>query len=398
MLFGFLLVVAGLVYLEATKPQPINWFPSYSNAHKIPLGTFVLFDLLKDNFEDDLQEISETPFEKLQDTTLSGTYLFINDQVDFNKTELKEIFNWVERGNTIFVSANNIGQELLDTLKIETKTAMLFNKFTTQPLLNLVNNKLSSETPFHIERSFVINYFKEIDTLKQSVLGISQVYNDTLKITKPLVNFIKAPFGNGNFYLHTQPEIFSNYFLLSENNVDHTKNVLSYINNESVIYWDKNYKSGKKINVSPLYILFNNKYLKWSYYFVLINILLFVLFEGKRKQRSISIIKPLSNKTYQYTRTISGMYLDKKENHEIAKKQIILFFEFIRTRLRVQTDIINSRFFIAVAARSGNDIDITKKLFIFIEKVQHQHTTTKEELIMLNKEISEFKNNINGTA
>ena len=77
-LFGFLLVLAGLVYMEANKPQPLNWFPSYSKEDKIPLGTYVLFDLLKNSFNEKLVEKDIPPFEALQDSTLKGIYFFVH--------------------------------------------------------------------------------------------------------------------------------------------------------------------------------------------------------------------------------------------------------------------------------------------------------------------------------
>ena len=395
---GLLLMVAALVYLEATKPQPINWFPSYYSEDKIPLGTYVLHELLENRLQDTLEKVLQSPFEKLKDTTVAGTYLFINDRLLLDRTEVARLYQWVEKGNTAFLSATYHSRDLLDTLQLEMQNAWLPNRIGTQPMLNLINKKLASETPYHIDRDLIVRYFKEIDTLHQTVLGVSQAYNDSVKISSPKVNFIEAPVGKGTFYIHSQPEIFSNYFLLSEKNAVHTENVLSYINNATRIYWDTHYKSGKPVNISPLYILFNNKYLKWAYYFVLIGTVLFVLFEGKRKQRSIPIVNPLTNKTFEYTRTISGMYLDKRESHEIAKKQIVLFFEFIRTRLRIPTEIMNSRFFNAVASRSGNTVEDTKKLFTFIEKVQNQQFTSQEELLQLNKEITLYKKKLDGKS
>jgi len=391
-------MVAALVYTEATKPLPINWAASYNNQDKIPLGTYVLYQLMDEKLDDKLEEINIPPYERLQDSTIQGTYLFINDRIGFDTAELEELMTWVSSGNTVFISANYLGQDLLDTLNLEITTGFRYDRFQSQPMVNLVNEKLASERPYHIEKDFPIRYFEEIDTLSHTVLGVSQIFNDTLKITNPDVNFIKAPIGNGFFYVHTQPEIFSNYFLLTDDYATHTKNVLSYINDDSIVFWDKYYKSGKRINVSPLYILFSSKYLKWAYYFAVIGAVLFVFFEGKRKQRSIPIVKPQVNRTYEYTRVISGMYLDKKEYHEIAKKQISLFFEYIRIRLRVPTETINSSFLNAVAARSEKTLDETKNLITFIEKVQNQHTTSKEELLKLNREISEFKKNIDGRS
>ncbi|PKA83845.1 uncharacterized protein DUF4350 [Ulvibacter sp. MAR_2010_11] len=391
-------MVGALVYLEATKPVPVNWFPSYHSDDKIPLGTFVMYNLLEDRLQSDLHDVTQSPFEKLQDSGLKGTYLFINNQLNFEEAEMERLLNWVSKGNTAFLSANYHSRVLLDTLQLEMQNAWIPSRLGTKPMLQLVNSNFKEEKPYHIPRDFPVRYFKEIDTLSHTVLGVSQAFNDTLEITKPLVNFIKAPVGKGAFYIHNQPEIFSNYFLLSENNATHTQNVLSYINNDTTIFWDKHYKSGKRVNLSPLYLIFNNKYLKWAYYFVLLGTFLFVLFEGKRKQRSIPIIKPLTNKTYEYTRTIAGMYLDKRENHEIAQKQIALFFEFIRTRLRISTEQLNTRFFTAVAARSGNTVEDTKNLFTFIEKIKHQATTSQEELLKLNNEITSYKKKIDGKS
>ena len=396
--FGLFIMVAGLVYVEATKPVPISWFPSYSTLDKIPMGTYVLSDLLETSYNDKIKAFSRPPFEVLQDSTLQGTYLFINNRVAFDKAEFNKLYNWVEEGNTVFVSANHHSRMLLDTLSLKVNNAWLKNSLATEPMLQLVNPKLKSEKVYHLDRDFIVPYFEEIDTLSHTVLGMVEAYKDTIALLHPTANFIEAPIGNGRFLIHNQPEIFSNYFLLKDDYATHTQNVLSYINDDSMIYWDDYYKSGKKVNVSPLRIILNSKYLKWAYYFVLIGVLLYVLFEGKRKQRNIPIVKPLTNKTYEYTQTISGMYLDKRQYHEIAQKQIVLFFEFIRTRLRVPTERINDRFFETIAARSGNTVEDTKTLFTFIEKVQHQHTTTKEELLKLNKEINQYKNKVDGKS
>lgn len=396
-LLVFLLLLAALVYLEAMKPKPISWFPSYAKEDRIPYGTFVLHDLLQENFKSGFREINQPPFEVLKDSTFSGIYLFINNQVDFDETEVESLLAWAEAGNTVFVSANYHSEKLLDSLNLEMASAIDYDQIRTEPLLNLTNKKLASPTPFHLKQNVDIRYFQEIDTPSQTVLGVSQVFDDTLKITEPLANFIKAPFGKGEIYLHAQPEIFSNFFLLAEENSVHSQNVLSYLNQTGKqIYWDDYYKTGKHINISPLRVLLGNKQLKWAYYFVLIGAALFIIFEGKRKQRSIPIIPPLTNKSYEYARTVAGMYLNKNGNQLIAKKQIALFLEFIRTRLRVPTETFNAQFFTAIAARSGNTEEATKNLFVFIEKLEKQTPITNEDLLKLYREITTYKKKTDG--
>ncbi len=394
--FGFLLLLAGLIYMEANKAQPINWFPSYDARDKIPLGGFVFDELLKESIGDNLTEIKSPPFEKLKNTEMMGTYLFINDYFDFDKAEMNSMFQWIEKGNSVFISGNYLGENLLDSLHLKMQSSIIYDQIKTEPLLALVNEKFKYETPFHINKDFDTRYFSEIDTLSNIVLGISDIYTGTLKIETPEVNFIKIKMGKGELFLHAQPEIFSNFFLVDDDNSKHTSDVLSYINNGNHIYLDHYYKSGKHINISPLRVLLNNKYFKWAYYFMLIGILLFIVFEGKRKQKAIPIVAPLENKTYEYTRTIAGMYLDESQHHKIAGKQISLFLEYIRTQLRIPTDSINSRFFKSISEKSGNSEEDTMSLFTRIEKIQNQTYTTAEEVVELHTSISAYKNKNNG--
>jgi len=396
--FGVLLVVAVMVYAEATKPVQINWYPSFYQKDKIPYGTYVLTKLMEESFQDQLIQVNTQPYDLLQDSTLTGTYFFVNDQIAFDDTEMNKILSWVEKGNSVFISANYHSNELLDSLNISMYTAFNIDDINSEPMLNLVNEKLKSDTPYHIKKNLMVPYFDEIDTLSQTILGVTQLYTDSLKIDKPLANFIKAPVGEGSIYFHNQPEIFTNYFLLLNDNKEHTENVLSYINDDAKIYYDGYYKSGKPINISPLHILLNNRYLKWAYYLVLIGTLLFIFFQGKRKQRSIPIVLPVTNKSYEYARTISGMYLEKKDHHGIARKQIALFLEYIRTQLRLPTEQLDSHFFKALSDRSNNDLETTKALFTFIEKIQHQTYTEAQELIKLNSLITEYKATIDGKS
>ena len=397
-LCSLLLLMAVLVYVEATKPQPVNWFQSYSRADKIPFGTYVLHHLLTEKLGTQFIEQKRPPFEVLNDTTVTGTYFFANNYIDFDSSELDKILNWASNGNTVFVASHGFSAAMLDTLSLDLGTAYRFDNIKTQPLLELVNKQLAAEKPYHIERDLTIRYFTQIDTASHKVLGITQAFGNTVAITDPKINFIDIPVGDGNLLLHTQPEVLTNYFLLEGENLSYTEGVLSYIDPTRNLYWDNYYKSGKPIELSPLYILLNNKHLKWAYYCILIGALLFVLFEGKRKQRKIPVVVPPANRTLAYTQTIAGMYLDQKDYKAVAEKQITLFKEYLRTQLRIPTEHVNSRFLNSVAARSGNTLEVTKELFTFIERLQKRTEITPEMLLKLNQHINSYKNTADGKS
>lgn len=387
----FLVLLAGLVFMEANKPTPVNWNPSYAHIDKIPLGSYVFFDQLTRKYPETIQETRKPPFEFLNDSTISGTYFFLNRSIGFGEAELEKLLAWTAKGNTVFISANNLGRKLLDTLHLETKMAVSLNTLKSEPLLNFVNPNLKVDSSYHYVHNTDLIYFTQIDTAAQTVLGVADLYEGSLAAKEAQVNFIKAPFGKGRIFIHLFPEAFGNYFMLLKNNHEYAEKAMAYINFDKPVYWDGYYKIGNPFQTSPLYILLGNKYLKWAYYFVLTAAFLFVLFEGKRKQKSIKIVPPLQNKTHDFTRTVAGMYLAEKDHKTIAEKQINLFLNYSRTQWRVNTEQLNDEFLKNLSERSGNSKEETQDLFKYIAFVQGKQQLNKNELIKLNTQITNFK-------
>lgn len=386
----FLLLLMALTYLEASEPQPVNWSPSYAAGDKIPLGTYVLFQNLQEKaFE--VQEVNLPPYEFLQNSTPEGTYFFLNNQLSFDDEELEQLLEWTAAGNTLFLAAENFSENLLDTLGLETAVLVPDMGSSFKPLLNLAQPELRREQPYLFDQESYLPVFTETDSSDYRVLGYAEFYTDTLKMDEENPNYIKKNFGEGEILLHLTPKAFSNFFLLTEENAGYAEKALAYLPVNSTLYWDNYYKTGKVFHTSPLYILLNNKALKWAYYFALIACVLFVIFEGKRKQRSIPVIKPLQNQTYHFTRTIAGLYLDRKDYKKIGSKKIALFLEYIRTRLRIPTVVIDEDFYKRLASVSGNSEEEAKDLFGLIRDTEQKEVMSKDELMELNSAIENFK-------
>jgi len=105
--------------MEASKPKPINWFPSYATNHKIPYGTFVFTEEFKKLFKDtEIKTITEPPYQFLKDTTQNGTYFFVDRALNFGKVEFEELLKFVARGNEVFMSTNGAN---IDKINLKTK-------------------------------------------------------------------------------------------------------------------------------------------------------------------------------------------------------------------------------------------------------------------------------------
>jgi len=386
--FGlFLLLIISLAWLESSEPEPINWNPSYTNTDKIALGSLIFFESWTQSNPERFEEIKIPPYEYLNEEPKKGTYFFLNNYVSFDDDELDDILNWVSKGNTLFISAYNFGGNLEDTLKVQLSSYISADGFKSRPALNLVNSNLKLEKALEFDQDLPAVYFEEIDTLNQVVLGTSTFRK---KDAEEKINFIKTGFGNGEIYLHSVPQAFSNYFLLKNKNYQYQEALLAYLS-ENTILWDGYYKSGKGFFTSPLYILLNNHPLKWAYYFIIITAILFILFEGKRKQRSIPVVNTLENKSYEFTETVSNLFLEQKKYRDLGLKKIKLFMEYIRNEYRLDPSNMNDHFYRDLASKSENSTDHTKKLFERITNFQKKHENSKDEFFELSKSINTFK-------
>ncbi len=381
------LCLASILYAEYTKPKAISWFPSFVASHTAPYGTYILKKELPSLFPNTrISEINTPPYEYLADSTVNGTYMFIDGQINMGTSELSRLMRFVSRGNDVFMAAQDFD---IDTLHLETK-ALYANTFIENTLLTLQNAALSKDSLYFMKQQNHI-VFSKLDTLKTTVLGyLSIVSSDSIGELKE-VNYIKYSYGKGSFYLHTFPYAFTNYAILEGQNHTYVSSALSYIDPSKLILWDSYYKTGKSSISSPLHYILSSKNLKYAYYTVLLAVGLFIVFKGKRDQRAIPVISPLVNQSEAFTRTVAMMFLEEKAHQEIAMHKIKFFLEHVRSAYQLQTHTIDATFIAQLAMRSGNDEKRIKQLFAKIEFIQSQQEISQEVLIELNTLIEQFK-------
>ncbi len=383
-----------LLLLQYNEPKKLNWFPSYVAHHKIPFGTYV-FNGIAENIFQDTEQINTPPYEYLNNNPDSeGTYFFVNSAVGFADAELETLLDWTAKGNTLFIASESFEKKLLDTLDLATQN--LYNGLESSGGFGfrLANPDLSPEKEYLFQKNKYTSYFNSIDTLHTSVLGLVRDLADDAD--SKYFNIISKNFGKGKIILSTFPKAFTNYFILKESNKDYTAGLLSYIPTKSTLYLDNYYKEGKAFYTSPMYIFLNNKALKWAYYLALIGAVIYIFFEGKRKQRAIPVVRPLKNQTLAFTRTIADMYYEKNEQKRIAEFKIEYFLEYIRSQFYLGTNERVAHFYRSLAARSSHSLEEVEKLFSFLERLKNQETVSTLELTQLNSAIEKFKKRADG--
>lgn len=393
---AFLVLVFALILItDYNRPKPIDWNPSYSVNDKIPFGLYVFDKEIGGIFKNQKIErlATVTPYEFLNSKynpnpssntyTVKGTFLNISEFAAIDDESIKEILYFVSHGNTAFLSMKTFPQSLLDSLKLDYRTD--FN-YSNNSSVWLANKNLGTQK-YHFVEGMGDYYFSKIDTLTTTVLGYQGNKANTNRI-----NFIKIPYSNGYFYLHTQPAVFTNFHLLKTNHHQYAEKILSYIPKEAV-FWYMKPRNNENISNSPLRYILGQPALKWAWYFFLIGTLIFILFNAKRKQRVVPIIQPLSNLTVDFTKTIGNLYYQEGDHNSIIDKKIIYFLEKIRNEYLLDTTKLNEEFINKLHHKSGkNREDIKNLVQLIIDYRKSHYHSVEYDLIQINKAIEKILN------
>ena len=392
---------------------PLN--ETFKKDDKKPFGAYVAYNHFKTLFDYKYVETTTVPFDRTwkdikyySSGTKYSLYFLLAKNIEVSKKEAGAMVDFIKEGNDMFIAADYIDQDLLDTIDCETERLAeiikeVHGKMNETYVKMYFGDDFKAPAYTYYYYPF-LNSFSGYDANNTRVLGVNEA-------GKPdyIIRFI----GKGRLYLHAAPRAFSNYFLLTGNNYKYLGNVLSYLRFEPKnIYWDEYYKNrsinrGKRTSgrgsgygdddkekFSPFNVIKQNPPLLWAFWLAVIALILYVLVNIKRKQRVINEIKPNTNATVAFTETVGRLYLQKKNNNNIAEKMITYFYEHIRNSYFLNTAHVNNEFMHSLARKSGVSIETTQKLFRTIEMIHAGNNVNDIELLRLSELVQNFyKNN-----
>ena len=125
----------------------------------------------------------------------------------------------------------------------------------------------------------------------------------------------------------------------------------------------------------------------------LILAVLFVIFNAKRRQRVVKIIKPLENTTVAFVKTISNLYFETQDHKNIIEKKSTYFLARIRTQYNLDTSKLDDDFIARLSLKSGVKKEKVATLINYIVWLRNKRQYFESNLIQLNKHIEEFYSN-----
>lgn len=370
---------------------------TFAKTDKNPFGGFIAYSQLESMYPRNSVRDKRQSFDKtwndISDT--AALYVCITPNLYLNDDEVAAMLNYVAAGNTLFIAANSIDAVLLK--KIDSRQ-------TNYPQLYFLGfDSVRNTTTTTSDTGYSYYYFP----FKSAFTYTDTVFTKTLGVNDlGAPNFIMYYHGRGKLILHCEPRAFSNYFLLKKDNYQYMQQAFSFTNSyPDHIYWDDYYR---KLNMrrrssssrddddssfSSFSEIMKHPPLKWAFWLALLGLLLYILFAIKRRQRIVEIVKPNENTTVTFTETIGRLYLQKKDNKNIAEKMITYFNEQVRNTYFVNTNTINDDFITMLSRKSGVEKEKVEVLYRTIQNINSSIQVTDYQLLSLNQQIQQFNKN-----
>jgi hypothetical protein len=340
-----------------------NWSETYRYNKKQPYDLFALYELMDARPEglifmkDSLSILAE-----IEESTAS--YVFIGSYAYYNERSVTQLLDFVEKGNTAFIAADDLPEDLarhlfgddcyydfyddserIGLLSLDTVTLQFNNKDRDYTLYNIYNYEPHNRPTRYLNGGMLCDTL-----LDNEILGTLDYYN---------INFTRLGWGEGNFYFHNNPVFFTNYYLVDSLQHEYAEAALSTLN-EGPVYWDETsrvppsvarqrnrqannkqgqgYSGGRNLltgNEALSYIQ-EQPPLALAWYTLLLATLLYVIFRGKRRQRIIPIVHRRENSSKRFIDTISRLVYQKGHHIALARQELASLRFFLQDRFTVR--------------------------------------------------------------
>ncbi len=377
-------LILALIFLVKQSEKKYNWNTynlEYNDMQ--PYGFSALKSTLKNSYKTTLFK-EKFAISALLQSKEPTDYIATGDYLTYRKKELDTLYDFVKRGNRIFLAYNDISDTVLLRFGIFAQLASFRTNSIPKINVFLQSNNILDSNFFRVgvkenykdEIAISWNYFNEkslnktfdkqainlfestekIDdstTIDESAdteeVFIDENYffgNDFLNGVTPVLNhenlayidkkeqviMVKYKIGAGEVILLHNPILLSNYFFSEDKLFNLPIQLLKVLDNDRCLVdiEARNFKInsfGVKSSQSPLKYILSKKWFKMSLYSLLIIAAVFIFFTSFRRLRVISIYQTPQNKSITTIKNIAAM-LYTANNHTTLINYMKTSFEY----------------------------------------------------------------------
>lgn len=411
-LVGAVVLIGLIIFFAQTQPAYYSWRNSFGTEGENPYDAKILYDILDGTFE--LDRIKDRVNKVLPDddsTAALKSYLYVGNTPKYTEAEAWHLRKYVREGGTAMIISQQIPDSLAEILFYPEDCGGMSSWAGRNPSISTEKVFASFKHPdlsenyyefTYVYEDFVqyyrwtyipvsafcesdrdAAYFREYPIAALGAFEDKSEEEDPNEIPFPeletskgeLVNFVRLKVGEGYFYFHTNPIMFTNLFLVDTAGFEYASNVLAHLPTDG-IYWDRESvrlpdaeketraERPKLPAQSPLEYIFSQPALRTSWYLFLSLAAIYVFFGAKRRQRKIPILETNRNTSLEFVETIGRLYFQQQDHKGIVKKQMHLFLAHIRQRYHLVTRNLDDKLIDRVAIRAKVDRAIVNDIFV----------------------------------
>lgn len=376
---GGIVLVILVLFIARSGNQPLNWNKSFSRYDKNPYGSYALGELLHDIVPNHKVETSNNTLYEIGQADSSVNFLVIAESFYPDDESMTKLLTHVADGHEAFISAMYFSAHLLDTLGLSMG-------YEETAIMEYLENQDSTTITLYDNKAYEFGSL-EFGEYIDKYPGTADVLGEN-KNEHPVA--MRVPFGNGYFILNTTPIVFTNYFMLYKDNAEAASTLLSFLP-VADIHWTDYYQVGRLKSSSPLRTILEYPSMKIALYITLGLIILYLLFQSKRKQRLIPIVSALPNYTLQFIKTIGTLYYQSGDHKAMIMNRIGYFKEYLGVTIGVRW-ARDSQVVDMISAKSGLDRPFVENLCDNIKTMEANERPSREDIFELNKGLEDFYN------
>ncbi len=401
--------------IEARTVESIDWTKTYDSKSKHPYGTYFIRNILNTGLKGHSVQDIEVSVEEYFDSTevqIIGeevTYFFIGKSLNLYNKEVEDLLSFVYEGNNMFIAAEHLPKRLLEEL------------FENDDNYNYFSYTNDSSVTLEIESDgYEFNYNLVNDVRDKSVFrrwkninyGLNNNHEGrTIGRSGSRPCYLQFSYGNGVILIHTIPQAFTNRSLSSKLGKRYVEIALSYFPSSTILFDnythyaydngtmeidqgdnDSDTNSGRGLSDhKTLDFILENPPLRWGYFVLLVGILMFVIFIGKRQQKIMPTMVSNNNSSLEFTETIARLYLKQNQHNKLIVHMENIF-----------KNKIKARYFIAYSDSPSYVDRLSKKSEVSQNEITHLLKLFKggsnitnvsdEYLVNLYKKLNDFYN------
>lgn len=412
-----LAVVAGLFWLLAGNQDDGNntyqWFRTLQQDGNEPYDLGLFNKTLKETWGAEYHEIpQQAELEKYQqemNDNGAGIYFFTGRNIYLTQNDCEFLEKFVHDGGTVFISAYGIPKNLFkqfNSLKYyyteiyysDTAQAYFTNRFFSGRPYRFIHQIRNKKADFADWGCFSPVFsmpddesFQDPDEMNTNLAVISRINNTN----GAAPDFLCLYHGQGRIFLHANPVFFSNLYLTKPEGREYLQKIIGHLPKDH-LWVDRSAEIRKpesqtgKNTRSIIDFILQNEALKHAWWILIGGVALFLLAGGRRKQRSIPVIRPETNHALDLVQAIGHFYRSEKHNLPVFKREWNQFLAYLRFHVHwqpVQYDATEAEI---LASRTGVSKEIITDIFDSYRKYQIFSEITQEELTIFSSQITTF--------